>query len=69
MNERREYIKVGRKASKRGDRAIASSCKYDSYWTQPCNKYWKRQANKKVRCSNIINNMGYKRIYDSFYWS
>ena len=43
MNERRCYIKVGRKPSKRGDRALAFSNRYDSYWTQPCNKYWKKQ--------------------------
>jgi len=69
MNERRRYNKIGKKASKRGDRKVLKEHQFDSYWTQPCNRYTKRLASKAVRRELVNSGMEYKKHFDSFYWS
>jgi hypothetical protein len=69
MNERRSYVKRGKRASKRGDRAINHAKTFDSYWEQPCDKLSKRLANKRVRQAELDDNMDYKKLHSVFYWS
>lgn len=69
MNERSHYIRLGKRPSKYGDRRAHREHRYDSYWTMPSSKFWKRQANKRVRKSLCVNGNYYKKCFDSFEWS
>ena len=42
---------------------------YESGYIQPKGKFWKRQANKKVRKSKCTNGNYFKKLYGWFEWS
>jgi hypothetical protein len=39
-----------------------------SAWTKPKGKFWKRNANKKVRKQNIPDGKSYKKTWGWFEW-
>lgn len=42
---------------------------YESDFIQPKGKFWKRKSNKKIRKTQCIDGMTYKKLFGWMHWS